>query len=172
MSDTLNVPATVQEAKEAVKVDYRNQIELRVTRPADGQTLHIFIRSPELADIVEKMTIGNAPKADFDKIYHPILLEHPNPEAKSKGRVVTRPAIARITKNFIGDPAFSWDHPRAILISNPEKLREGFTLEFKVDQPIPPETIRKWGKMLHDGCGDILSNARPFEMEWVTGEKG
>lgn len=155
---------------ETIKEVQTELVTLRIKRPSDGQTLSVFIKSPELANIVEKMVIGHAPKDDFDRIYKHILMEHPNPEARNAGRVVTRPAISRITKNFIGDPGFAWDHPRAILISNPEVLRSGFVLDFKVDQPVAPDSIRKWGKMFMDGCSDILANARPFVMNWVMEE--
>jgi hypothetical protein len=150
--------------------DSTQAVRLTIKRPPDGQSLQMTIKSEVLADIVEKMTIGNAPKEHYDKIYASIFMTHPDPEAVKNGRIATRPAIVKITKNFIGDPGFAWDTPRSILIANPVKLREGFTLNFKVEQPVPPDTIRKWGKQFMDGCNDIISNARAFTMNWVMSE--
>lgn len=168
MTDTLSPDSNAVILKE--REDKVNQVTMRIIRPAAGNTLQLFIKSPVLADVVEKMTPGNAPRGDYDPIYKALLLDHPDPGAREKGRVLTRPAIARITKNFIGDPSWGWDHPRSVLISNPDKLREGFTLEFKVDQPIPQDQLRRWGKMFMDGCFDIISNAKPFQMHWLMDE--
>lgn len=153
-------------APEVVKArdDRENQVTMHITRPGDGQTLQIYIRAPVLAEIISKMTPGNYDREAYSKIYEPILLAHP----EAKNRVITRGGIARATKNFAAGTDFTWtDPPRPILLCNPQALRDGYTLTYKVDSPIPPDQIRKWGKMFMDGCQDIISNARAFRMSWV-----
>jgi hypothetical protein len=140
-------------------------------RAYDGTTgkLEIYFRHPLLAEVISKMTLGNYPIDQFDPVYKPILMEHPNPAAK--GRAATRPAIYTTTKNFEAQPDFSFNSPpRGVLISNPHALREGFSLIVELKTPVPNDTLRKWGKQLMDGCTDIISASRPFKMSWVMTE--
>jgi hypothetical protein len=157
--------AVLGETVKAVE-DKPNQVTLRISRGKSGQSLDIFIKAPVLAEVVRAMASGNYGKADYAEIYKSILVDLP----ENKARVITKPGIAKITKNFISGADFAWDAPRAILIANPEKLAEGFTLTYKMDQPVAPDQLRKWGKMFNDGCKDIISNARPFTMSWVLDE--
>ena len=146
------------------RVDVPNSVTLSITRPADGQSLEIYIKAPVLAEIIAKMDTGNYPFDSFSEIYHTVLVKHP----QAKGRILSRPAISRITKNFAGGTDFSFaEPPRACLLHNPELLRAGYKLVYKVDQPVPPDQLRKWGKQFMEGCNDIISNARPFKMSWV-----
>lgn len=154
------------------KADIKNQgvLEIRGEQGATGK-LVVFFRHPVLADVVAKMAVANYPKADFDKVYKPILMDHPNPEAAKLGRAATRPAIYTATKNFEAAADFSFTAPpRGILIANPEALRSGFELIVELTAPIPHDTLRKWGKQLMDGCADIIAASRPFKMSWVMTE--
>lgn len=147
--------------------DVKNRVQLEITRPGDGQTLSIFIKAPVLAEIIRKMDPGNYVLAQFAEIYHPILVKHP----EAKGRIVSRPAITRISKNFAAATDFSFaEPPRACLLHNPDLLATGYTLTYKVDAPVPPDTLRRWGKQFMEGCNDIISNARPFKMSWVMNQ--
>lgn len=151
---------------ELMKTNAKNQIIMEISRPDDGQSVAIFIKAPLLAEIVRKMANGNYPKADYSPIYKDLLV----PLEANKERIITKPAVAKITKNFVGGTDFDWAAPRACLLYNADKLAEGFTLTYKVDQPVPPDVMRKWGKMLMDGCNDIIANARPFKMTWIMSE--
>ena len=174
-ADTLEKPVAVEEkAPEApqlliVKKDEKGRIEIRADNGSAGR-LEIYIRHPVLADVVEKMGISNYPADQFDDIYKPVLLPHPNPGAK--GRVVTRSSIYQATKNIVGGTDFDFSlPPRGILISNPEALRKGFSLFVELKAPVPHDVLRKWGEMLKSGCSDIISASRPFTMQWVMTEK-
>lgn len=166
------IDKTVTEGELLSKKDMKNQgvLEIRGEQGSTGK-LVIFFRHPVLADVVAKMACANYPKADFDKIYKPILMDHPNPEAAKQGRAATRPAIYTATKNFEAAADFSFTAPpRGILIANPEALRSGYELTIELSQPIPHDTLRKWGKQLMDGCADIIAASRPFKMSWVMTE--
>lgn len=161
-----NVPEDVAVSKK----DIKNQgiLEIRGEQGSTGK-LVVFFRHPVLADVVSKMAVGNYPMADFDKVYKPVLMPHPNPEAK--GRAATRPAIYQASKNFEAATDFSFSSPpRGVLISNPEALRAGFELIIDLTAPVPTDTLRKWGKQLMDGCADIIAASRPFKMQWVMTE--
>jgi hypothetical protein len=160
--DPGQLPEVVKE-----RADLKNQVQLSITRPGDGQSLSIFIKAPVLAEIIRKMDAGNYPFESFQEIYHPVLVRHP----KAKDRIISRPAITRITKNFASGTDFSFSEPpRACLLHNPDLLAEGYTLTYKVSEPIPPDLLRKWGKQFMEGCQDIISNARPFKMNWVMNQ--
>ena len=152
------------------KMDLKNEITFQITRPIDSQELHIYVKAPVLAEIVRKMDNGNYPSADYAPIYKGILNNIPD---ATPGRVFTKPAIGKITRNFVSGTDFSFtEPPRSILLANPDKLAEGFTLVYKMDQgPIPPEMLRKWGKQFCEGCTDIVANARAFRMTWVMHEQ-
>lgn len=152
------------------KKDIKNNgvLEIRGEQGSTGK-LEIYFRHPVLADIIEKMAIGNYPTANFAAVYKPILMDHPNPQAK--GRSVSRPAIYAATKNFEAAEDFSFSSaPRGVLISNPTALREGFSLVIELKAPVPHDTLRKWGKQLMDGCADIIAASRPFKMAWTMQE--
>jgi hypothetical protein len=152
------------------KKDMKNSgiLEIRGEQGSTGK-LEIFFRHPVLADVVSKMAMGNYPMADFDKVYKPCLLEFPDP--KAKGRAVSRPAIYAATKNFEAAADFTFSAPpRGILIANPDALRNGFSLTIELQQPVPHDTLRKWGKQLMDGCSDIIAASRPFKMSWYMTE--
>lgn len=169
MDTTLDAPVTDVALS---KKDMKNSsvLEIRGEQGSTGK-LVIFFRNPVLADVVEKMSMGNYLAADFDKIYKPCLMAHPNPEAK--GRVATRPAIYQATKNFEAAADFSFSSPpRGILIANPKALRDGYELVIELQQPVPYDTLRKWGKQLMDGCADIIAASRPFKMSWVMTADG
>lgn len=169
MSETAAAPtpATPEVIKE--KVDLKNDVRLEISGAGDGQTLNIFIKAPILAGIIRKMSVGNYPAESYAEVYKPLLV----PLEQDKRRVVTRPAICKATKNFSPQTDFTWeDLPRPALLMNPDKLEEGYTLAVKVDKPVPPDVIRKWGKAFMDGCADIIQNARPFKMAWVMSEVG
>lgn len=157
-------------AIEALKVRKEGEGVVRINRSLDGQTITIYLQHPVLADIIDKMTDGNAPADSYDPIFKPILRYWADQPAHAQ-RVISKPAVSKITKNFVADPKWGWDAPRGVLLYNAQALREGFTLTYKVDAPFAPDTARKWGKMFLDGCQDIISNARPFEMTWVQREK-
>lgn len=152
------------------KKDHKNAgvLEIRGEQGSTGK-LEIFFRHPVLADVIEKMAVGNYPIADFDKVYKPCLMDHPDP--KAKGRAATRPPIYAATKNFEAAADFNFTSPpRGILIANPEALRRGYSLVIELQTPVPHDTLRKWGKQLMDGCSDIISASRPFKMAWVMTE--
>jgi hypothetical protein len=158
-------PITPEVIKE--KVDLKNDVRLEISGPGDGQTLHLFIKAPILAEVIRKMATGNYPLQHYADVYKPILLLRED----AKDRVVTRPAIARATKNFVGGTDFDWNEaPRTPLLANPDMLAEGFTLIVKQDKPVPPDILRRWGKQFMDGCADIIQNARAFKMSWVMQE--
>lgn len=177
--DTFDAEMTMAQIAEAevikAREDRRNQVTMTITRPGDAQSLEIYIKAPVLAEIIRKMSPGSYTAADYDKVYKPILLPYPWKEmGKPKPAsdiVITRPAVQKITPNFKGGTDFEWDYPRACLLYNPDALTEGFKLTYKVDKPIAPDTLRKWGKMFMDGCNDIIANARPFKMSWVMDEQ-
>lgn len=170
--------ATLETIK--AREDAANDVRMEVTRPdGDASVLHLYIRAPVLAEVLRKFEPGNHPREDLALIYQPILLPlrtylaANNPAAKMppENRIVTYPSIGRITKNFVPAVDFIWSEaPRSILLSNPDKLADGFTLVYKVDAPVPMDSIRRWGKMFMDGCNDILANARPFKMAWLMEE--
>lgn len=146
-------------------------LEIRADNGSAGR-LEVYFRHPVLAEVVDKMAIGNYPKDQFDKVYSPCLLDHPNPKAKEQGRVVSRPAIYTATKNLVAGSDFDFSQPpRGVLISNPEALRKGFSIFIELKTPVPHDTLRKWGKLLMDGCADIIAASRPFTMQWVMTEK-
>lgn len=162
---------TIDEIKAPIetitKRDLKNQgvVEIRGEQGSTGK-LEIFIRQPLLADVIDKISMGNYPAGDFDKVYKPCLMEHPDP--KAKGRAVSRPAIYAATKNFEAAADWSWETPRGVLVANPEALRNGFSLIIELTTPVPHDTLRKWGKKFDDGCKDIVAASRPFKMAWVT----
>lgn len=149
------------------KRDEKNKgiVEIRGEQGSTGK-LEIYIRQPLLADVIEKISMGNYPAADFDKVYKPCLMEHPDP--KAKGRAVSRPAIYAATKNFEAAADWSWETPRGVLVANPDALRAGFSLIIELTTPVPHDTLRKWGKRFDDGCKDIIAASRPFKMSWIT----
>lgn len=152
------------------KRDMKNSGVLDITGE-NGSTgkLVVFFRHPVLADIIEKMAMGNYPTADFAPAYLPCLMAHPDPKAKD--RSVSRPAIYLATKNFEAAADFSFSSaPRGVLVANPEKLRQGYSLVVELKTPVPHDTLRKWGKQLMDGCADIIAASRPFKMSWVMTE--
>lgn len=166
MSDELNPPNPPL----VTKNDHKNSgiLEIRAENGSAGR-LEVFFRHPVLAEVIDKMAIGNYPTDQFDKVYKPCLLDHPDP--KAKGRSVSRPAIYNATKNFVASADFDFTQPpRGVLIANPEALRNGFSLFIELKTPVPHDTLRKWGKMLMDGCADIISASRPFTMQWVMTE--
>lgn len=149
------------------KVDETNDITLEITRPPDGSCLQIYIRAPMVARIVNGMADSNYARDKYAAIYKDILKEHPT-APKEKGMVVTKKAITQATKSFVGGTDFSFSEPpRAILLANAEALAAGYTLTYKVDQPVPMDMLKKWGKQFSDGCKEIIANARPFKMSWV-----
>lgn len=164
MSETkVEAPAPVVEDLKN-KVDVKNNVQLSVRRPKDQQTLLIYIKAPVVASVVRNMTMSNYDPTKYDPIYKPILMPHP----QDPKRVVTRAAIAKATTNIVGGVDFSFaEPPRSILLANPDKLEEGYELVYKVEAPVPPDQIRRWGKQFMDGCADIITNARPFKMSWV-----
>lgn len=153
------------------KVDVKNDLRLEISRSEDGQALAIYVRAPLLASVVRKMAPGNYRIGDYAPIFKPILaqLVDPSNGTPVPDRCVTRPAITKVTRNFRSTTDFSWeDLPPAIMVANPDKLEEGYTLNYKVDKPIPPDIIRKWAKGFMDGCADLIANARSFKMTWVA----
>lgn len=141
-------------------------VEIRSADDNVGK-LEVYIRHPMLAEVIRKMTPGNYVRTEYDKVYQSILLAHP----ESKTHVVTRPAIYVATKNFGKGVDFSWDQPpRGILLCNPDKLAEGYCLAVDIKTPVPPETLRRWGKQFVEGCNDIIAASRPFKMTWVMTE--
>jgi hypothetical protein len=149
--------------------DKKNRVQLSIIRPPDGQVLEIHIRAPVVANIVRSMAESNYPAEKYDAIYKPILLTKPDPTWK--GRVATRAAISRCTRNIEGGVDFSFESkPRSILLANPDMLEAGYILTYKVTTPVPPDQIRRWGKEFMDGCADIIANARAFRMNWVMDE--
>lgn len=159
-----------EEVVELSKKDLKNEgiLEIRGEQGSTGK-LVVYFRHPVLASIIEKMAMGNYPTANYAVAYKPVLMDHPDP--KAKGRSVSRPAIYAATKNFEAAEDFSFSSaPRGVLISNPTALREGFELVIELKQPVPHDTLRKWGKQLMDGCADIIAASRPFKMEWTMRE--
>lgn len=170
MSET-PAPAGPEVVKE--KVDLKNDLRLEIMRAEDGNTLSIYIRAPVLADIIRKMAPGNYRTDEYAAIYKPVLatLVDPATGKEVSGRCITRPAITKATKLFVSGTDFLWEEPpRAILVANPDKLAEGFTLTYKMEKPVSPDVMRRWGKNFIDGCADIISNSRPFKMSWVAEE--
>ena len=156
-----------QAATEIIR-DNKSNITLEISRPDGKQEYHIFIQAPKLAEIIAKMSPGNYALEEYTDIYKTILKPLEKEGKTVKDRVITYPAIARITKNFVAGTDFSWnEQPRSCLLYNPEKLREGFTLVYKITEPVLPDNLRKWGDMFVKGCKDIISNARPFKMSWI-----
>lgn len=152
------------------KVDVKNDVQLEIEGVGDGQSMTVYIRAPELAKIIRKMAMSNYPGDKYAEVYKPILMPHPDAgkDPKYKGSVVTRAAIAKTTKNFRGATDFSFEEaPTAILLANPDALEAGYKLTLKLDKPAPPEVLKKWGKQFIDGCGDIMTNARPFKFTWT-----
>lgn len=152
------------------KSDQKNSgiLEIRAENGSAGR-LEVYFRHPVLAEVIEKMALGNYPTDQFDKIYKPVLMDHPDP--KAKGRSASRPAIYNATKNFVASADFDFTQPpRGILIANPKALRDGFSLFVELKTPVPHDTLRKWGKQLMDGCADIIAASRPFKMQWVMTE--
>lgn len=161
---------TIAEDFNLSKKDIKNNgvLEIRGEQGSTGK-LEVYFRHPVLADIVEKMAMGNYPTANFAPVYKPVLMDHPDP--KAKGRSVSRPAIYAATKNFEAAEDFAFTSPpRGVLIANPTALREGYSLVIELKQPVPHDTLRKWGKQLMDGCADIIAASRPFKMAWTMHE--
>lgn len=168
MSETVTAELPVSETIISKGEKNEGILEIRADNGAAGR-LEVFFRHPVLAEVVSKMGMGNYPREQFDKIYAPCLLDFPDP--KAKGKVVSRPAIYNTTKNFVAATDFDFAQPpRGVLISNPDALRAGFSLFIELKTPVPTDTLRKWGKMLMDGCADIISASRPFTMQWVMTE--
>lgn len=160
MTEIALPPPEILKARE----DLKTQVTLEISRPPEGQSLRIYIKAPLVASVVRNMTPGNYQKESYAAIYKPILKEL----AANPKMVITRPAIAKATRNFVGDVSFDFaTQPRAILLCNPEALEEGYTLDFKVETPVAQDQLRKWGKMFMEGCADIITNTRPFRMAWV-----
>lgn len=165
MSETegakLEFPAVdIEKAKGAGTLDIRGQ---------QGSTgkLEIYFRHPVLADIVEKMSLGNFNGEQFAKEYKPCLMPHPDPKAAKQGLVATRPAVYVASKNFESATDLDFTKPpRGILVSNPQALRDGFSLIVELKTPVPVDTLRKWGQQLIRGCDDILIASRPFKIAW------
>lgn len=154
------------------KADMKNQgvLEIRGEQGSTGK-LEIYFRHPVLAEVVAKMAIGNYPTSEFAPIYKPILLAHP--DSRAKDRSVSRPAIYAASKNFEAAADFDFAKPpRGVLVANPDRLRDGFSLVVELKTPIAPDTLRKWGKQLMDGAADIIAASRPFKMSWVMSESG
>lgn len=154
------------------KADLKNEgiLEIRAEQGSTGK-LEIYFRHPVLANVIEKMGMGNYDRNEFAPVYKEILMDHPDPKAKAQGRVVSRPAIYSATKNFEGAVDFDFARPpRGVLISNPEAIRKGFSLVIELKAPVPQDTLRKWGKMFMDGCADIISASKPFRIQWVMTE--
>lgn len=170
MDNQDNAEKTEVQAPLISKGDIKNTgiLEIRAENGAAGR-LEIFFRHPVLAEVVAKMGVGNYPAEQFDKVYTPCLLAHPDP--KAKGRVVSRPAIYNTTKNIVPGTDFDFTQPpRGVIIANHEALRAGFSLFVELKTPVPTDTLRKWGKQLMDGCADIIAASRPFTMSWVMTE--
>lgn len=162
MSDT--APPALDPTVVKAREDIENQVTLEIARPPDGQSLSIFIKAPLVAEVIKSMTPSNYELAKYQPIYRPILKEvEGNPKL-----AITRAAIARATRNFVGGVDFSFSEPpRSILLANPEALIAGFTLVYKVESPVPYDLLKKWGKQFMLGCDEIITNAKPFRMSWV-----
>ncbi len=152
----------IEMTPELLKKGNGGVFEVRAPQGQGGGSLEIYIRHPVLAEIIKNMTPGNYKKDGYDKVYAPCFLTLP----AATDRCITRPAIYGSTKNFVKGTDWSWDAPRAILISNPEKLIQGFSLTIELKAPVPQDQLRRFGKMFMDGCSDIISAARPFKMTW------
>ena len=164
--------AKVTQPSEKILGKKENQgiLEIRGDHGSAGK-LEIYFRHLVLADIVEKMAMSNYPRDNFDPVYKPILMDHPDPKAKAANRVVTRALIYAATKNFEAAEDFSFSStPRGILIANPEALRAGYSLMVELKAPVPYDTLRKWGKQLIEGCSDIITASRPFRINWTMTE--
>jgi hypothetical protein len=141
-------------------------LEIRGEQGSTGK-LEIYFRHPVLADIVEKMSLGNFQGDQFAKEYKPCLMPHPDPKAAKIGLVATRPAVYVASKNFESGVDLDFAKPpRGILICNPTALRAGFSLVVELKTPVPVDTLRKWGQQLIRGCDDILAASRPFKIAW------
>jgi len=170
MSEDVKLDAPVSETL-VVKKDNDGRIEIRAEAGSAGR-LEIYMRHPVLAEVIEKMAMGNFPKDQFDEVYAPCLLEFPDPKAKEQKKVVSRPAIYTTTKHFVGGTDFDFSAPpRGVLIANPEALRKGFSLFINLKAPVPTDVLRRWGNQWRDGCSDIITASRPFVMQWVMTEK-
>lgn len=146
-------------------------LEIRAEKGNTGR-LEVYIRHPILADVVANMALGNYPKTEFAKEYAPVLMDFPDPKAKSLGFVATRPAITQATKNLEAAADFDFSKlPRTILFSNPDALRAGFSLFIDLKAPVAPDALRKWGKHVMDGASDIIVASRPYKMRWVASEE-
>jgi hypothetical protein len=170
MSEVIATAVTLPSETLISKGDIKNEgvLEIRAENGAAGR-LEVYFRHPVLAEVVAKMGMGNYNADQFDKVYTPCLMAHPDP--KAKGRVVSRPAIYNSTKNFVAAADFDFTQaPRGVLIANPDALRAGYSLFIELKQPVPHDTLRKWGKQLMDGCADIIAASRPFTMQWVMTE--
>lgn len=149
------------------KQDVKNDLTFDVESTGDGASLVISVRAPLLAEVIAKMAPSNYEKAAYADVFKPILAELP----QNPARVVTRAAICKATKNFRAGTDFDWNQPPpAIMLANPDALRKGYKLTVKIEAPVPPDTIKRFGKLFMEGCGDILTNARPFKMQWVMRE--
>lgn len=145
------------------KVDVKNDVSLEIEGQGDGLTLKISVRAPLLAEVIRKMAPGNYPRADYHESLRPIMM----PLEANKERVVTRPAIAKTTKNFAGSTVLDMNEPPpAIMVANPDALVSGYTITLKLDKPCPPDLVKRWAKQFIDGCGDIMTAARPFKYTW------
>lgn len=172
MADDTNVPVPTPNGDAPPlpiieKTDIKNDLQFEVESAGDGSSLTISVKAPLLADVIQKMAPSNYDKAAYAEVFKPILKELP----QNAARVMTRAAICKATKNFRAGTDFDWEQaPPAIMLANPDALRDGYKLTVKIDKPVPPETIKKFGKQFMEGCGDILTNARPFKMQWVMRE--
>lgn len=145
-------------------------LEIRAEKGNTGR-LEVYFRHPILADVIAAMALGNYPKSEFAPEYGPVLMDFPDPKAKSLGFIATRPAIYQATKNVEGGADFDFTKlPRGILFSNPEALKNGFSLFVDLKSPVAPDALRKWGKHLMDGANDVISAATPYKMTWVASE--
>lgn len=152
--------------------DSKYRIHLLISRDEDTAKLKIFIKAPLVAEIIRKMTPGNYSKEGVSAVYKdllmPILKPDGTPDPKAADNFVTRPAVKMATKKFVASSEFNWNEgPSTILLFNPDKLAEGYTITIKVDEPVAHDTLKTWGKNFMDGCKEIITNARPFQMHWV-----
>lgn len=166
-------------APEIEKLDIKNDVYLNIE--PEGDDIVITLRAPKVAEIIQKMTAGNYQRAEMDKSLAPCLMDPIIPETIAKDKAAelvkshfaTRPAIAKITKNFAGLTAIDFaSTPPAALLYNWRALMStpGLVIRLRMEKPPAPELLRKWGKQVIDGIADIVSNARPFRMTWTMTE--
>lgn len=152
------------------KVDIKNDLQLEIEGAGDGLSLKISVRAPLLAEVIRKMAPSNFRRDGYHEVFKPILKGRESSPARTddKDWVITRAAIARATRNFVGATLLNFDEPPpSIMLANPDALADGYTLVLKLDKPVAPDTVKKWGKQFMDGCGEILTVARPYKFAWV-----